>query len=150
MDFILSRGVRCVSVLDISEAALQRARERLGDPGRDVNWIAADVTGEWPVPRVDVWHDRAVFHFLTDADDRARYVSQLRASLRLGGVAIIATFAPDGPEKCSGLACVRYSPESLSVELGAGFRLEESVGESHSTPFGTVQQFSYQRFRRIA
>ena len=107
MDFVLSQGVGCVCVLDISAAALQKARERLGETARRVNWIEADVTGDWHVPLVDVWHDRAVFHFLTNAEDRARYVAHLRTALRPGGSAIIATFAPEGPEKCSGLPCVR-------------------------------------------
>lgn len=113
-----------------------------------MNWIEADVTGDWVVSPVDIWHDRAVFHFLTDAKDRARYVGHLRASLRPGGTAIIATFAEDGPEKCSGLACVRYSPDALQRELGTAFRLEESIPESHHTPFDTVQQFEYHRFTR--
>lgn len=149
MDFILSQGVRCVCVLDIA-AALHNARERLGETARHVNWIEADVTGDWHVPLVDVWHDRAVFHFLTTPADRIRYVAHLRTALRTGGSVIIATFAPDGPERCSGLECVRYSPDSLQRELGAGFRLDEWVGESHQTPFGTVQQFGYQRFTRTA
>ena len=149
MDFVLGKGVGCICVLDISAAALQRARERLGENARRVNWIEADVTGDWHVPFVDIWHDRAVFHFLTDPADRARYVAHLQTAVRAGGSVIIATFAQDGPEKCSGLPCVRYSPDSLQRELGAGFRLDEWVRESHETPFGTVQQFGYQRFTRI-
>ena len=148
MDFVLSQGVGCVCVLDISAAALQRARERLGETSRRVNWIEADVTGDWHVPFVDIWHDRAVFHFLTSADERARYVAHLRSAVRPGGSVIIATFAPEGPEKCSGLPCVRYSPDSLVQEFGAGFRLEEWVREHHQTPFGTVQEFGYQRLTR--
>ena len=148
MDFILSKGVGCVCVLDISAAALQNARQRLGENARRVHWIEADVSGDWHVPLVDIWHDRAVFHFLTDAGDRARYVAHLRTALRPGGSAIIATFAEDGPEKCSGLRCVRYSPDSLQRELGAEFRLDESIRERHETPFGTVQEFGYQRFTR--
>ena len=149
MDFVLGQGTGCVCVLDISAAALQKARQRLGEKARRVNWIEADVTGEWHVPLVDIWHDRAVFHFLTNAEDRARYVAHLRTALNPGGSAIIATFAPDGPEKCSGLPCVRYSPDSLQRELGSEFRLEEWVRESHQTPFGTVQEFGYQRFTRV-
>ena len=149
MDFVLRKGVGCVCVLDISRAALERAKARLGKKAARVNWIEADVTGDWPVPVVDIWHDRAVFHFLTDALDRARYVAHLRAAVRPGGAAIIATFAADGPERCSGLPCVRYSPDSLQRELGEGFRLEEWVREGHETPFGTVQQFGYQRFTRL-
>lgn len=148
MDFVLSQGVGCVYVLDISAAALDRTRERLGETARRVTWIEADVTGDWHVPLVDIWHDRAVFHFLTDADERSRYVAHLRTALRPGGSAVIATFAPDGPERCSGLQCVRYSPDSLARELGAGFRLDEWVRESHQTPFGTMQEFGYQRLTR--
>lgn len=148
MDFVLSQGTGCVCVLDISAAALQKARERLGENARRVNWIEADVTGEWHVPLVDIWHDRAVFHFLTNADDRARYVAHLRTALNTGGSAIIATFAPDGPEKCSGLPVARYSPDALEATLGAGFRLLEAVRESHATPFGTTQEFWYSRFVR--
>ena len=113
-----------------------------------MNWIEADVTADWDVAPVDIWHDRAVFHFLTDPEERARYVAHLRASVRPGGTAIIATFAQDGPERCSGLACVRYSPDAIQRELGQGFRLEESIPESHRTPFDTVQQFEYHRFTR--
>ena len=149
MDFLLDKGVGCVCVLDISAAALQRAQARLGQNARRVTWIEADVTGDWPLPLVDIWHDRAVFHFLTDAADRGRYVARLRAALQPGGSAIIATFAPDGPEQCSGLRVVRYSPDSLQQELGDGFRLEEWVRESHETPSGTIQEFLYQRFTRM-
>lgn len=149
MDFVLAKGAGCVCVLDISGVALERARERLGENARRVNWIEADVTGDWHVPLVDIWHDRAVFHFLTSAGERARYVAHLRGALRSGGSAIIATFAHDGPETCSGLPCLRYSPDALERELGDGFRLEEWVRESHSTPFGTVQQFGYQRLTRV-
>ena len=140
----------CVCVLDISAAALRKAHKRLGENARRVNWIEADVSGNWHVPLVDIWHDRAVFHFLTSPQDRARYVTHLRTALQPGGAAIIATFAQDGPEECSGLQCVRYSPDSLQRELGAGFRLDEWVRESHQTPSGIVQQFGYQRFTRTA
>ena len=121
---------------------------RLGDAARRVTWIEADVTGEWDTPPVDIWHDRAVFHFLTATADRARYVARLHTALRPGGTAIIATFAPEGPEVCSGLPCVRYSPESLQRELGHEFRLDEWVSESHRTPSGTAQEFGYHRFTR--
>ena len=149
MDFVLSKGVGCVCVLDISAAALAKAQARLGQNAQRVTWIEVDVTGDWHVPFVDIWHDRAVFHFLTEANDRNHYVAHLRSALRPGGTAIIATFAPEGPEKCSGLRCVRYSPKSLQRELGDGFRLDEWVRESHETPSGTVQQFGYHRFTRL-
>jgi SAM-dependent methyltransferase len=141
--------VTCVSVLDISSAALIRAQNRLGTDAKLINWIEADVTGDWPVPPVDVWHDRAVFHFLTDPADRARYVERLKTAVRPGGSVIIATFGPDGPAKCSGLDVVRYSPELLARELaGAGLQLQESVAEQHHTPVGTTQAFVYCRFVR--
>jgi hypothetical protein len=139
-----------VIVLDISGAALERARTRLG-PRRDlVTWIEADVTGDWSVAPVDIWHDRAVFHFLTEPDERTRYVSRLRETVKPGGSVVIATFALDGPEKCSGLPVVRYSAETLGRELGPAFGLAETASELHQTPFRAVQSFCYSRFTRIA
>jgi hypothetical protein len=127
-----------VIVLDISGAALERARTRLG-PRRDlVTWIEADVTGDWSVAPVDIWHDRAVFHFLTEPADRAHYVAHLRETVKPGGTVIIATFALDGPEKCSGLPVVRYSGATLGRELGPELRLAETASElprPHSVPF---------------
>jgi SAM-dependent methyltransferase len=149
VDFLLfHREVGCVCVLDISREALNRAQSRLADFSHRVQWIEADVTDDWPVPSVDIWHDRAVFHFLTDPGDRDRYRARLQQAVKPGGTAIIATFAPDGPEKCSGLPVVRYSPDALESELGAGFQLQEAVRESHATPFGTTQEFWYSRFFR--
>ena len=147
---LVERGVKCVFVLDVSGAALERAKARLGQRQEQVVWIEADVTGEWEVPIVDIWHDRAVFHFLTDASDRHRYVEHMRRAVTPGGAVVMATFAPDGPEKCSGLPVVRYSPETLSAELGSEFRVVESLLEQHQTPFGTVQSFCYTRFRRLS
>ena len=146
VDFLLDRALSCVTVLDISGAALARARERLGPRQSQVTWIEADVTADWVVPAVDVWHDRALFHFLTDAADRQRYHAGLRRSLRRGGTAIIATFGPQGPERCSGLPVVRYDPHALEAELGQPFRREESVQETHRTPLGPTQNFWYSRF----
>ena len=147
MDFVLSKGVGCVCVLDISAAALDKARARLGENARRVTWIEADVTGDWHVPLVDIWHDRAVFHFLTKADERVRYVAHLRTALRPGGSAIIATFALDGPERCSGLSCVRYSPDSLLRELGEGFRLDEWLTRSFRLEGSWAWGTSCSRFR---
>ena len=112
-------------------------------------WIAADVTGDWTVKPMDVWHDRAVFHFLIAADDRRRYVARLKAALKPGGAVVIATFAPDGPEKCSGLQVCRYSPEALALELGDEFSLVEAVRYEHKTPSAAVQPFTYRRFVRV-
>jgi len=146
VDYLLDRAVTCICVLDISGAALARAKQRLGPRQDRVRWIEADVTGEWAVPRVDIWHDRGVFHFLTDAEDRARYRERLLQVLRPGGSVIIATFGPHGPVTCSGLATARYSPEQLAAELGGAFRLRNTVRELHSTPSGTMQEFWYCRF----
>lgn len=148
MDRLLERDARCVTVLDVSASALARAKSRLGDAQRRVTWIQADVTSEWHVEPVDVWHDRAVFHFLTDAEERTRYMDRLRATVRAGGTAILATFAPDGPKKCSGLPVQRYDATALQAELGAGFALVGTQHEEHRTPAGAVQSFCYAAFRR--
>jgi SAM-dependent methyltransferase len=143
---LIARGIECVTVVDISGAALRRAQERL--PGSPVTWIEADVVGEWSARPADFWHDRAVFHFLTDKGDRARYIARLADILKPGGQAIIATFALDGPSNCSGLPVVRYSGDTLAAELGSAFRLVETVNEAHRTPTCAVQQFCYNRFVR--
>jgi SAM-dependent methyltransferase len=146
VDALLAKGVGCVCVLDIAGEALTLAQARLGSDGGRVQWIVADVTEPWVAKPVDIWHDRAVFHFLTNASDRAGYLVQLRRHLKPGGTAIIATFGPDGPEKCSGLPVVRYTPEALAEELGHSFMLVESVPELHHTPHGKTQAFQYARF----
>jgi len=145
VDALLARGVTCVGVLDVAREALLRAQSRLGDRAANVAWIQADVTGVWSWKDVDIWHDRAVFHFLTERVDRNRYRQRLGEMLKPGGSAIIATFAPDGPEKCSGLPVARYSPETLASELGAGFTLVESHAHLHTTPWGATQPFAYSR-----
>jgi SAM-dependent methyltransferase len=149
-DALLDRGLQCVTVLDISGSAIARAQERLGSRASSVSWIVADVTGAWTVPPVDIWHDRAVFHFLVDRTDRVRYVANLRKALKPGGSAIIATFAPDGPVKCSGLPVMRYSAESLGAALGADFELLQSFVDAHQTPMGTTQSFLYAAFRLMS
>jgi SAM-dependent methyltransferase len=148
VDLLVARGLTCVAVLDIAGAALERARARLGEKGSAVNWIEADVTGDWSWKPVDIWHDRAVFHFLTAGDDRAKYKERLHTTLKPGGSAIIATFAPEGPERCSGLPVARYSPESLVLELGNGFALVDSRPHLHTTPWGATQAFQYSRLKR--
>lgn len=137
-----------VVVLDISDAALARTRSRLGSRADRVGWIVGDVTGNPALPISDVWHDRAVFHFLTQPAERSAYVALLARTLPAGGHAIIATFALDGPEKCSGLPVRRYDARTLSAELGAGFELLKSVPETHTTPWGKPQSFQYSVFRR--
>lgn len=144
VDDLLAAGFQHISVLDISAAALQRARQRLGRRAGAVNWIETDITQmEFPAQTYGLWHDRAVFHFLTQPADRQRYVKTVRQAVRTGGHVIIATFAPDGPDHCSGLEVMRYSPESLHDEFGEGFELKESTRETHHTPFGTEQKFIY-------
>jgi hypothetical protein len=146
VDHLIARGVRCLTVVDISGTALRRAAARL--PGAPVTWIEADVTGAWNAQPADIWHDRAAFHFLTDVTDRARYVEHLTNTLKPGGQAIIATFALDAPPTCSGLPIMRYSAETLSAELGATFRLVETLDDEHHTPSGGIQRFCYSRFIR--
>ena len=146
VDHLLQAGFTDLTVLDISEAALERAGARLGTAALKVQWLAVDVTRWKPARLYRLWHDRAVFHFLTEAADRAAYLANLRAALKPGGHAVIASFAPDGPERCSGLPVQRYSPESLAAELGSAFRLKQGRTESHLTPAARVQQFQYSLF----
>ena len=148
VDQLVARGLTCIAVLDVSEAALLRAQTRLGEISNALTWIAADVTAEWSVKPMDFWHDRAVFHFLIEPRDRALYLQRLRHTLKSGGTAIIATFAPDGPASCSGLPVARYSPETLAAELGDEFTLIESAAHLHHTPWGATQSFQYSRFER--
>ncbi len=148
VDVLLSRGVTCVAVLDVAGAALERVKARLGESASAVTWIESDVTADWSWKAADIWHDRAIFHFLTSAGDRARYKERLSAGLKAGGSAIIATFAPEGPEKCSGLPVVRYSPDTLASELGDPFVLVDCRRHLHTTPWGAVQAFQYSRFTR--
>lgn len=144
VDELLAEGYGKVSVLDISAAALAVAKQRLGNAATAVNWIVGDITSvALPPHQYDIWHDRAVFHFLTEPADRQAYVQQVLHSVRPGGHVIVATFAEDGPEKCSGLTTVRYRPESLHAEFGDSFRLVAHEKEAHKTPAGKEQQFVY-------
>jgi SAM-dependent methyltransferase len=148
IDALVAAGLDCLAVLDVSHEALDHARARIGSASRLVTWIESDVTGAWSLKPMDVWHDRAVFHFLVEPEDRRRYLVHLRQTLKVNGGAIIATFAPDGPDTCSGLPVARYSPEALAAELGDEFTLIESQPHSHITPSGAVQSFQYSRFQR--
>ena len=148
VDVLTARGLDCLAVLDGSVAALARAQMRMGPAGQIPTWIAADVTGAWSLKPMDIWHDRAVFHFLTTPEDRARYKRHLLDTLKPGGAAIVATFAPDGPEKCSGLPVQRYSPEQLLAELGPRFALCDARTHLHTTPWGSTQSFQYSRLQR--
>ncbi|WP_333825837.1 class I SAM-dependent methyltransferase [Pinisolibacter sp.] len=150
VDALLDRGFASVAVLDLSAAALGRSRARLGSRAAAVDWIVADATAWTPTIPYDLWHDRAAFHFLTEEPQRAAYVERLRAALRPGGHAIVATFALDGPERCSGLPVVRYDGESLARALGPGFERVETVADLHRTPSGGEQRFQFSLFRRLA
>ena len=144
VDDLIADGFQQISVLDVSGTALQLARQRLGARGIHVNWIEADITQvNLPHQHYDVWHDRAVFHFLTQPVDRQHYINTVRHAVRPGGHVIVATFATDGPDHCSGLEVSRYEPESLHREFGDGFVLVDSANEIHHTPFGTEQKFIY-------
>ena len=149
VDSLLAKGFNHLTVLDLSEAALRSAKARLGESAAKVEWIVADVTTWEPNRLYDVWHDRAAFHFLTDTADRAAYVDRLRRVLRPGGCAIIATFALDGPERCSGLPVMRYDAASLGEALGGDFALVETRRHLHTTPWQSAQQFQFSIFRRV-
>ena len=144
VDELVAEGYSDLTVLDLSAAALSVAKQRLGKHAATVHWMEGDITrAEFPVHRFDIWHDRAVFHFLTDPSDRNAYVERVMRAVRPGGHVIIATFGEDGPEKCSGLPVMRYKPESLHAEFGEAFLLVQHDKEAHYTPTGTVQQFVY-------
>jgi 2-polyprenyl-3-methyl-5-hydroxy-6-metoxy-1,4-benzoquinol methylase len=148
VDNLLNLGYSNVAVLDISGAALDTSRTRLGARAVAVEWFEADVIAFETPHRYALWHDRAAFHFLTDARDRKSYVATLRKTLKPGGTAIVATFALDGPAKCSGLDVVRYDEQSIAAELGAEFALREVRREAHVTPGKAEQRFAYFRFKR--
>lgn len=145
---LFGEGYRDLTILDISAEALRTQRERLGRRGIVPTLIQEDVTRFRPQRSYALWHDRAVFHFLVQPEDRLRYVDVLGRALRPGGHAIIATFGPSGPERCSGLSVARYDAQALAGELGAGFALIDSALHLHRTPRGAEQQFLYARFDR--
>ena len=144
VDDLLANGYEHVTVLDISGAALQVAQQRLGPLASKVTWMEANIIeADLPESFYDVWHDRAVFHFLTRAEDRALYVKAVRRSVKTGGHVIVATFGLEGPLRCSGLNIVRYSPDSLHDEFGSDFELIDTTTELHHTPSGNEQKFIY-------
>jgi len=149
VDHLLDAGFTDLAVLDLSGNALRRSQERLGPRAPLVTWHEADITTFDPDRSYALWHDRAVFHFLTEAADTRAYVASLRRSLRVGGAVIIAAFGLDGPTKCSGLDVVRYDETSLCLELGDEFHLAECRSETHVTPGGKAQEFSYFRYVRM-
>lgn len=148
-DDLLAARFKNITVLDISSEAIKVSKDRLGNKSNLIHWIEADVTqAALKENHYDLWHDRAVFHFLINSDDRQKYVHNLNRALKSGGYALIATFGPNGPLKCSGLEIVRYSPESLQKEMGEAFKLEKHFTEIHKTPFDTTQEFLYCLFRK--
>jgi 2-polyprenyl-3-methyl-5-hydroxy-6-metoxy-1,4-benzoquinol methylase len=151
VDDLLAEGYQNVTVLDLSGAALAAAQTRLGEQAAAVQWIEADITQvELPAQSYDVWHDRAVFHFLTEPEARAAYVRAVLRAVKPGGHVIVATFAADGPTQCSGLPVARYDADALHAEFGEPFALLKQEKEAHQTPFGTVQQFVYCYCRKVA
>src|SRR5690242_5632249 len=144
VDDLIGRGYTNITVLEISQIAIDIARKRLGAASEAVSWICGDVTqNALPEYAYDVWHDRAVFHFLTRPEDRLAYVRNVLAAVNSGGHVIVSTFGPEGPKKCSGLDVMRYDAESLHEQFGQRFQLIESSKELHQTPFGTTQEFLY-------
>lgn len=148
VDALVGLNLADITVLDLSEAALQTARSRLKNAG-GINWIASDVTAWVPDRQYDLWHDRAAFHFLTAESDQRAYVATLSRALRPGGRAVIGTFALDGPDKCSGLPVARYDAASLQAVLGKDFKLLFSRRHDHSTPWGSSQKFQFSTFERL-
>lgn len=149
VDVLGEQGFEHVTVLDLSGAAIARAQGRLGERASNVTWIEADVTHAALSPEAyDVWHDRAVFHFLTDEEDRRRYVATAAAAVRAQGTLIVATCAADGPTRCSGLEAARYGPDDLAREFESAFALERGFVDVHRTPAGAEQRFTYAVLRR--
>ena len=150
MDDLVNEGYTDVTILDLSSTALDVAKRRLGKSADSVHWLCSDITrADFPKHSLDIWHDRAVFHFLTDPTDRQAYVEQVMRAVRPGGHVIVATFGENGPTQCSGLPVVRYNPESLHDAFGGGFNLIEHKEEIHHTPAGKTQQFVYCYCRKV-
>lgn len=150
VDALLDKDYAPVAVLDLSANALGVAKARLGDRAQHVEWIVADITSWQPAHRYDVWHDRAAFHFLTDAASQRAYANTVRAALKPGGIVIIGTFAPDGPERCSGLPVSRHDAASIAKVLGREFDQLREHRHAHKTPGGSIQQFQFSLFRHRA
>lgn len=151
VDDLLAEGFSDITVLDLSAASLKVAQDRLGARAAAVAWLEADITRvSLPAHRFDLWHDRAVFHFLTEPADRARYLEAVNRAVKPGGFVIVGTFAEDGPERCSGLPVKRYNVEGLHDTFGAEYQLLGHAKEDHQTPFGTVQKFIYCYCRKLS
>lgn len=151
VDDLVKLGTKAITILDISGEALAVSKARLGQQVSEVEWIEADIMqAKLRKEYYDIWHDRAVFHFLTNAEDRRRYAAAMTEALKPQGQLAMATFSLEGPLRCSGLDIVRYNPQTLQTELGSGFRLVEALEEEHQTPFNTVQKFIYCRFQKMS
>lgn len=148
VDALVASEQAHITILDLSAAALDTAKKRLAGAG-NVEWVAGDVTEWQPKRSYDLWHDRAAFHFLTDPEDQRAYVRVMARALKTGGRAVIGTFAPDGPEKCSGLPVARHDAASLRAVLGEGFSLISTRRNEHTTPWGAVQQFQFGTFEKL-
>ncbi|MFM2134985.1 MAG: hypothetical protein RL021_385 [Bacteroidota bacterium] len=148
VDRLLDKGYTDITVLDISEAAIQRAKQRLGSRGEKVNWVVSDVTRFTPNEKYDVWHDRATFHFLTDPAETGKYVEIVEASIAPGGKLIVGTFSETGPKKCSGIEIKQYSQEGLAAVFSKGFTKRSCMNVDHMTPSSTVQNFTFCSFQR--
>jgi SAM-dependent methyltransferase len=149
VDALVNEGFANLTVLDVSEAATQKTKVRLGARATRVTWIVADVTKWEPKDTYDLWHDRAAFHFLTAPEDRAAYAQRVLRAVRPGGHVVIGTFALDGPERCSGLPVVRHDADSIGHVLGSSFELIETRRHDHQTPMGGNQKFQFSRFQRV-
>jgi len=147
VDNLLDTGFDDITVLDVASAALAHSRSRLGDAARTVTWIEQDILNFEPGRPYQLWHDRAVFHFLTEKNQQQQYVDVLRKAVEPGGHVVLATFGPDGPERCSGLPVECYSIDQMAEVLGPGFELRAHDLEEHNTPTGSVQQFLYARWQ---
>jgi 2-polyprenyl-3-methyl-5-hydroxy-6-metoxy-1,4-benzoquinol methylase len=148
VDHLLKLGYTNISVLDISEAAIERAKKRLGELAKNVTWIVSDISTFSPAEKYDFWHDRAAFHFLTNKEEISRYVSNVQASINSNGILAIGTFSENGPLKCSGIEITQYTEYSLSNLFSNGFEKIESFLVDHPTPFDTVQNFVFGVFRK--
>lgn len=150
VDDLLAEGFTDLTVVDVAGSALAKSRARLGDRAAHVAWVVADVTRWRPPRQYGIWHDRAVFHFLTSREDQQAYIAAMAAHTAPGATAIMATFAPDGPEKCSGLPVQRYSAQELATRVGPAFQLIEEAQETHTTPWNATQKFTYAMLKRTA
>ncbi|MFN8230743.1 MAG: class I SAM-dependent methyltransferase [Bacteroidia bacterium] len=148
VDHLLTLGFTNISVLDISETAIERAKKRLGEKAKLVNWIVCDILNFKPTQRYDFWHDRAAFHFLTEQNDINKYITILNQSLIIKGFALIGTFSENGPKKCSGIDIKQYSHCELKNTFNDNFEVIENLNTDHQTPFNTIQNFNFCLFKK--